>query len=92
MSLADMKLLELTAPEVYAEFMHGNFIVKRTKRRFSQILADQAAEWINKRCQMQTGIIDITRNGQTKDKEVLCHLGRTLSNLSGHEIPLQPER
>ena len=31
--LADMKLLEMTAPEVYAEFMQGNFVVKRTKRQ-----------------------------------------------------------
>ena len=45
--LADMKLLEMTAPEVYAEFMQGNFVVKRTKRRFNQVPADQATEWIN---------------------------------------------
>ena len=40
---ADMKLLEMTAPEVYAEFMQGNFVVKRTKRRFNQVPADQAS-------------------------------------------------
>ena len=32
--LADMKLLEMTAPAVYAEFMPGIVVVKRTKRRF----------------------------------------------------------
>ena len=66
--LADMKLLEMTAPEVYAEFMQGNFVVKRTKRRFNQVPADQATEWINKPCKMQNGIIGITRNDQTRDK------------------------
>ena len=66
--LADMKLLEMTAPEVYAEFMQGNFVVKRTKRRFNQVPADQATEWINKTCKMQNGIIGITRNDQTREK------------------------
>ena len=55
----------MTAPEVYAEFMQGNFVVKRTKRRFNQVPADQATEWINKPCKMQNGII--TRNDQTRD-------------------------
>ena len=63
-----MKLLEMTTPEVYAEFMQGNVVVKRTKRRFNQVPADQATEWINKTCQMQNGIIGITRNDQTRDK------------------------
>ena len=68
--LADMKLLEMTAPEVYAEFMQRNFVVKRTKRRFNQVPADQATEWINKPCKMQNGIIGITGNDQNRDK--LC--------------------
>lgn len=33
--LADMKSLEKTAPGVHAEFVNGNFVVKRTKRRFN---------------------------------------------------------
>ena len=68
MYLADLKLLEMTAPEVYAEFMQGNFVVKRPKRRFNQVPADQATEWINKTCYMQNRIIGITRNYQTRDK------------------------
>lgn len=66
--LADMKLLEKTAPEVYTEFRNGNFVVKRTKRRFNQVSADQATEWMNKICKMQNGIIGITRNDQARDK------------------------
>ena len=60
--LADMKLLVMTEPEVYAEFVQGNFVVKRTKRRFNQVM------WINKTCKMQNGITGITRNYQTRDK------------------------
>ena len=67
MYLADIKLLEMTAPYVYAEFMQGNFVVKRTKIRFNQVPTDQAIEWINKTCKVQNGIISITRNDQTMD-------------------------
>ena len=35
--IADMKLLEKTAPQVHPEFIGGHFIVKRTKRRFRLI-------------------------------------------------------
>ena len=42
--LAEMKNLESIAPEVYAEFMNGNFVVKRSKRRFNQVPVDQATE------------------------------------------------
>ena len=66
--LAEMKNLENTAPEVYAEFTNGNFVVKRSKRRFNQVPADQATEWIYKTCKMQNGIIGITRNDQARDR------------------------
>lgn len=66
--LADMKLLEKTAPKVYAEFIDGNFVVKTTKRRFNQVPADQATEWMNRTCKMQNGITGITRNDQARDK------------------------
>ena len=66
--LAEMKNLENTAPEVYAEFMNGNFVVKGSKRRFNQVPADQSTEWINKTCKMQNGIIGITRNDQARDR------------------------
>ena len=63
-----MKNLENTAPEVYAEFMNANFVVKRSKRRFNQVPADEATEWISKTCKMQNGIIGITRNDQARDR------------------------
>ena len=75
--LAEMKNLENTAPEVYAEFMNGNFVVKRSKRRFNQVPADQATEWINKTCKMQNGIIGITRNDQARDRFCVTWSERT---------------
>lgn len=66
--LAEMKALQSTAPEIYAEFTAGNFVVKRSRRRFNQISADHATEWINRMCKLQNGIIGITRNDQARDK------------------------
>ena len=42
--LADMHLLEDTAPEVHQEFMHGNHAVSRSCQLFSQIWTDMALE------------------------------------------------
>ena len=67
-SLADMKLLEKTGPEVHSEFVSRSFVVKRINRRFNQVPADQATEWMNRLCNMQNGIIGITRNDQARDK------------------------
>ena len=66
--LADMRRLETTAPEVYAEFMNGNFVVKRTRRCFNQVSADQSTGWVNRTCKIQNGIIGITRKDQARDK------------------------
>ena len=63
-----MKSLESSAPPVYKEFMDGNFVVKRSDNHFSQIPTDQATEWINKICETNNGIIEITRNDQARDK------------------------
>ena len=41
---ADMKLPEKTAPEVHEECLDGNILVKRTKRQFRQVPADEATE------------------------------------------------
>ena len=65
--LADMKLL-VKQHEKSMQFLDGNIVVKRTKRRFDQIPADQATEWINRTCKMHNGIIGITINYQVRDK------------------------
>ena len=41
--LAGMENLETKAPKVHAEFIAGNFVVKRTNKRFNQVPADQAS-------------------------------------------------
>ena len=66
--LADMQQLPQTAPNVYQEFIPGNFVVKRHVGRFNQIPVDQATEWTNKICKVTGGIIGITRNDPARDK------------------------
>ena len=66
--LADMKGLPITAPEIYAEFMSGNFVIKRSKKRFNQVPVDQATEWMNRMCKISNGIIGITRNETARDR------------------------
>lgn len=68
--LSEMKSLQSTAPEVYEEFMAGNFVVKRSNNFFNEVPADQATEWINKICKASGGIIGLTRNDQARDR--LC--------------------
>ena len=66
--LADMKGLPKTAPDVYEEFLAGNFVVKRHSGRFNQVPVDQATEWVNKVCKLSNGIIGITKNDTARDR------------------------
>jgi len=69
--LADLKITEKTAQEVHAEFLDGSFVVKRAKRRFNQVPADQTTEWIN------VIIIGIVRNDQTRYRFCVTLLERS---------------
>ena len=71
--LADMSLLQETAPEVHAEFKAGNFVVKRSNDVFNQVSPDQAPEWLNRSCKVAGGLIGITRNETARDKWCLTY-------------------
>lgn len=59
----DMLQLEITAPEVYAQFLDGKFAIKRTARCFSSVGADLALEQtINKSKKSSHGVIGKTRS------------------------------
>ena len=66
--VADMKGLPQTAPEVFREFLEGNFVIKRSNKRFNQVPMDQATEWMNRMCKLSNGIIGITRNDPARDR------------------------
>ncbi len=56
--LAEMSVLP---PDVLHEFQEGNFVVKRTHRRFNQVSADQSTEWLNAIGKKSDGLVGITR-------------------------------
>ena len=48
-------------PEVLLEFQEGNFLVKRTERRFNQVSAKQSTEWLNATGKKSGVLVRITR-------------------------------
>ena len=66
--LAGMKNLEETHPDIYTEFVNGNFVVKKTNHRFNQIFTDQALERVNKICKVAGGLIGITRLESARER------------------------
>ncbi len=49
-------------PAIYAEFMKGNFVVKKSKHAFSSIAIDQAHEQNNAHVKGAGGAIGLTEN------------------------------
>ena len=88
----EMSALEIAAPEVYQEFMAGNFVVKKTNRSFNQVPIDQATEWMNKLCKLSNGIIGITKTDTARDKQILSHLGREIEDIRCYHIYDWPRR
>ena len=60
--LRDMVTLKDVHPTVFAEFMKGNFVVKKTERRFSAITIDQAHEENNASVKDDGGAVGLTEN------------------------------
>ena len=63
-----MKALEVTVPEVYEEFLAGNFVIKRSNNYFNEVPGDHATEWVNKICKTAGGVVGITRTDQARDR------------------------
>ncbi len=66
--LAYMHQLQVTHPDVYLEFMYGNFVVKQTQKKFNQLSTDQALEHVNKMSKMAGGLVGITREDSARDR------------------------
>lgn len=72
-----LEMHQLPEP-ILSKFQRGNFVVKRSPHKFSQVDPDQAMEWINGTDEKRGGIIGIT-----KTTSALCRW--TLSfNLRSH--------
>ena len=66
--LDEMRKLQTDAPEVYRQFMAGNFVMRRSRGNFNKIAFDQALEYVNKVCKIAGGIIGITKNETALDR------------------------
>ena len=66
--LADIMQLESTHPNVYAEFLAGNFVVKTSQGMFNELSTDQALEHVNKTGKVAGGLIGITRSEGARDQ------------------------
>lgn len=60
--LKDLEELSEKAPTVYAEFCHGNFVVRKTHRKFSALAVDQAHEQNNAIIKDDGGAIGLTED------------------------------
>ena len=61
----DMVQLAQQNPEVHAEFMKGNFVVQKSRRKFSLMVKDQAHEKSNKILQTKGGAAGLYENNDT---------------------------
>ena len=75
MYLAEMSTLP---PEVLLEFQEGNFVVKRSDRRFNQVSADQSTEWLNATGKKSGGLVGITRITSALSRWTLSYNLRTV--------------
>ena len=58
----DMVQLSQKHPQLYAEFLKGNFVVQRSARKFSLISKDQSHEQYNKNLQAHGGAVGLYEN------------------------------
>ena len=84
--LAEMSTLP---PEVLLEFQEGNFVVKRTERRFNQVSADQSTEWLNATGKKSGGLVRITRITSALNRWTLSYNLRTVMMTSIHTMSVQ---
>ena len=77
-------------PEVHAEFMKGNFVVQKSRRKFSLMTKDQAHEQSNKILQMKGGAAGLYENHEALMLFMLA--GRDWARMVGefeaiHDLP-----
>ena len=59
-----MASLHETHPDIYIQFVNGNFVIRKSHRRFSAISTDQAHEQNNALVKGEGGAIGLTENPQ----------------------------
>jgi len=75
--LADMQQLEDTAPEVFQEFLKGDFVVKETNSKFVNIPDDMGIEHVNRMGKVAGGLIGISRSDYARNRWGLTYMIRS---------------
>jgi len=70
--IRDMVSLKQLHPHVYAEFLKGNFVVKKSKRAFSALAIDQAHEQNNASVKGDGGAVGLTENPAALRRWMVC--------------------
>ena len=83
-----MKCLEEFDPEIWAEFMQGNWVVNKNTIPFCAIGADHALEQVNRMMKVGGGIVGITQNPSTLTKFFLgapepFHIAKEARQMAG---------
>ena len=82
MYLAEMDSLPATDPDVYAEFLSGNWVVnKNSNIPFCALGADHSIEHVNRSMKVHGGLVGITLNQTARNKFFL--IASEMANLSG---------
>ena len=63
-----MKILQTTDPDIYQEFIAGNFVVNKNQIPFCSIGADHALEHINQIMKVTGGLVGITQNASARER------------------------
>ena len=76
---------------VLSEFMRGNFVVKRSDRRFNEVDADHAQEWLNKVGKTEGGIVGITKTRSALNRWALTynlrtHIGQEIAHVYNKDV------
>ena len=81
-----MTALETTDPDIYQEFIDGNFTVNKNKIPFCAVGVDHALEHINRVMKVAGGLVGITQNASARERFFLT--APELSRLSeeAHEM------
>ena len=80
--LADIELLRQSDPDIYQEFMKGNWVVNKNRCvAFCSVGADHALEHINRSMKVAGGLVGITQNEYARSKFFL--ISPELARLAG---------
>ena len=75
--LSEMENLESEDPEIWKQFMEGNWVVNRSSVPFCALGADEALEHQNRKLKVHGGLVGITLNENSRNRFFLANSEQT---------------